>query len=79
MAIWLTFNIIAVILIAGASKGRLLGFGLLRGWVRVVVFGSALLIGFPEWQTTLIGCLIAAAVIALGKFTWAPGPVHGSA
>jgi len=76
---WFSFNIIAVTIIAGASEGRLLGFGLLRGWVRVVLFAAALLIGFPEWQTTLAGGLIVGAIIALRGYTRLPGQVHTNA
>ena len=73
-AIWLTFNIVAVVLIAGASEGRLFGFGLLRGWARVVIFAAALFIGFPEWVTTLIGGAVVAAVLALRGLARAPEP-----
>jgi TRAP transporter 4TM/12TM fusion protein len=68
-AIWFTLNVIAIVLIAGASEGRLAGFGLLRPWARVVLFGSALLIGFPAWKTTTLGLIIAAAVILLRSFS----------
>jgi len=71
-AIWLIFNIIAVVVIAGASEGRLFGYGLLRGWARAVLFASALLIGFPEWRTTLAGCIIVAVVLFLRKFSGLP-------
>ena len=71
-AIWVTLNVIAIVLIAGASEGRLFGFGLLRPWARVVLFCSALLIGFPAWKTTMIGLAIAAAVILLRNFSQKP-------
>jgi TRAP transporter 4TM/12TM fusion protein len=63
--IWTFFNVIAIILIAGASEGRLWGFGLLRPWARVALFGAALLIGFPRWQSTVVGLLIVGVVFAL--------------
>jgi TRAP transporter 4TM/12TM fusion protein len=65
--IWFGFNILAIVLIAGASEGYLFGFGLLRTWSRPVLFIAALLIGFPEWRTTVAGCIVVAVVIALAK------------
>lgn len=70
--IWLFFNIIAVYLIAGASEGRLFAFGLLRKWARIVLFPCALLIGFPEWRTTIAGLIIAGLVIVLRSLSQAP-------
>jgi len=64
-AVWVPLNIIAIVLIAGASEGRLAWFGLLRPWARVVLFAAALLIGFPEWKSTVAGLLIVAVVVAL--------------
>jgi TRAP transporter 4TM/12TM fusion protein len=70
--IWLFFNIIAVLLIAGASEGRLYGFGLLRNWARLPLFAAALLIGFPEWQSTVAGFIVVAALILLRTYSGAP-------
>ncbi|MGY8991642.1 MAG: TRAP transporter large permease subunit, partial [Rhodospirillales bacterium] len=67
--IWLGFNIIAVILIAGASEGRLYGYGLLRGWARAILFVMALLIGFPEATTTIIGAIVVGFILLLRKFS----------
>jgi TRAP transporter 4TM/12TM fusion protein len=68
-ALWLPFSVVAIIVIAAASEGRLWGFGLLRPWARVVLFAAALLIGFPEWRSTVAGVAIAALVIALGSLS----------
>lgn len=71
-AIWFVFNIIAVILIAGASEGRLVGYGghgLLRPWARAVLFAAALLIGFPEWISTAVGIVVAGIVLGVRKWS----------
>jgi len=73
-AIWLPVNMIAIVLIAGASEGRLWGFGLLRPWARVVLFPAALLVGFPDWRTTAAGAVIVAAVLLLRNLSAAPAP-----
>lgn len=73
-AIWLPLNIVAIVLIAGASEGRLWRFGLLRAWARIALLVGALLIGFPSWQSTLTGSIIALAVILLGKLARLPAP-----
>ncbi len=67
--IWVGFNIVAIIVIAGASEGFLLRFGLLRWWARIVLFAAGLLIGFPEWKSTVAGCLMVAVVVALRRFS----------
>jgi len=67
--IWLFFNIIGVVLIAGASEGYLYRFGLLRAWSRPILFAAGLLVAFPEWKSTLLGLILAAGVIALSKFS----------
>ena len=64
-AIWFTLNVVAVIVIAGASEGYLMYFGRLRRWTRLPLFGAGLLIGFPEWQSTAAGLAIVAALLAL--------------
>jgi TRAP-type uncharacterized transport system fused permease subunit len=71
-ALWLPFSVIAIMLIAAASEGILWGFGLLRPWARVVLFAAALLIGFPEWRSTVAGGIIAALVVALGSLARLP-------
>lgn len=64
-AIWLTMNIIAIVLIAGGSEGYLVKYGRIRAWVRVLLIIGGLLIGFPEMITTLIGfALVAVALVA---------------
>jgi len=73
-AIWLPVNVVAITLIAAASEGRLWRFGLLRPWARAVLFVGALLIGFPSWQSTLTGTIMAIAVVLLGNLSRAPAP-----
>ena len=68
-AIWLVMNIIAVLLIAGGSEGYMYRFGLLRAWARPVLFISGILVGFPEWKSTAVGIVLAAAVLVLPKFS----------
>jgi TRAP transporter 4TM/12TM fusion protein len=71
-AIWLPINIVAIMLIAAASEGRLWQFGLLRMWARVSLFAGALLVGFPTWQSTLTGAVICLAVVLLGNLSRLP-------
>ncbi|MGP1677833.1 MAG: TRAP transporter permease, partial [Burkholderiales bacterium] len=78
-AIWLTFNIVAIVVIAGASEGFLMGFGRLRTWARPVLFVAGLLIGFPEWVSTAVGIGLVALVLMLLRLSAAPGPAHGRA
>ena len=72
--IWLTLNIVAIIILAGASEGQLLGYGLLRGWARFVLFASGLLIGFPEWRTTVVGFVIVGVVLLFRNYAQPPNP-----
>ena len=67
--IWVFFNLIAIILIAGASEGYLFKFGLVRWWARIVLFVAGLMIGFPEWITTVVGLVMAVLVIGLRGFS----------
>jgi TRAP-type uncharacterized transport system fused permease subunit len=76
-AIWVTFNILAIVVIAGASEGFMLGFGRLRAWARPLLFAAGLLIGFPEWISTLVGLAVVAIVVALRKVSALPRPVPG--
>ncbi|MBE0627513.1 MAG: TRAP transporter fused permease subunit [Burkholderiales bacterium] len=77
-AIWVTFNIIAIVIIAGASEGFLTGFGRLRTWARLVLFVAGLLIGFPEWVSTAVGAGIVLLVLMLHRRqSAAPGSAHG--
>ena len=76
-AIWVTLNILAIVVIAGASEGFMLGFGRLRAWARPLLFAAGLLIGFPEWISTLVGLAVVAIVVALRKVSALPRPVPG--
>ncbi len=70
--IWTLMNLIAIVLIAGASEGYLYRLGLLRGWARGVLFVAGLLIGFPKWTTTVIGFAMVAAVVILARWAVLP-------
>lgn len=61
--VWLLANILAVIVIAGASEGYLIGVGRLRGWMRAPLFVAGLLIGFPEWISTAVGLVVTAMIV----------------
>ncbi len=63
--IWMSLNVLAVIVIAGASEGHFYRIGRLSPWVRLPLFASGLLIGFPEWTTTVVGLAAAAGLLAL--------------
>jgi TRAP transporter 4TM/12TM fusion protein len=73
-AVWVTLNIVAIVVIAGASEGYMVKFGRLRNWARPVLFVAGLLIGFPNWITTTVGLAMLGAVLALRKLALAPTP-----
>jgi len=73
-AVWVTLNIVAIVVIAGASEGYMVRFGRLRNWARPVLFVAGLLIGFPNWITTTVGLAMLGAVLALRKLALAPTP-----
>ncbi|MGE0315277.1 MAG: TRAP transporter permease [Lautropia sp.] len=70
--IWVALNLIAILVIAGASEGYLYRVGLLRPWARGVLFVAGLLIGFPSWISTGAGLAILVAVVAGRR--WAVQP-----
>ncbi len=74
--IWVSMNVVAIVLIAGASEGYLYRLGLLRAWSRTALFVAGLLIGFPEWISTGVGFAIVLAVL-LGH-RWAVLPSTGT-
>ena len=71
-AVWLALNIVAILVIAGASEGHMAGFGRLRTWARPVLFVAGLLIGFPNLITTTIGLAVLGTVVALRRLSLAP-------
>ena len=80
--VWVLLNVLAVVVIAGASEGYLYRLGRLRAWARGLLFVAGLLIGFPEWVSTAIGLAMLALVVAAQR--WAvvpalPGGVSGRA
>jgi TRAP-type uncharacterized transport system fused permease subunit len=56
--------LLGVTLVAAGLEGYLLKFGILKLWMRPLLVVAGLLIGFPEWNTTLIGISLAVLVIA---------------
>ncbi len=70
--IWVTFNILAVVVIAGASEGRMMYLGRLKNWTRPILFAAGLLIGFPEWMSTVVGLGLVAGIVALRGLAWEP-------
>jgi TRAP transporter 4TM/12TM fusion protein len=74
-AVWVVLNIVAIVVIAGASEGYMVRFGRLRNWARPVLFVAGLLIGFPNLITTTVGLAMLGAVLALRKLALAPTPV----
>jgi TRAP-type uncharacterized transport system fused permease subunit len=72
-ATWVTLNIGAIILIAGASEGRLMYYGGLRNWTRIPLFAAGLLIGFPEWTSTLVGLAVTAGILLMPGLSRVPG------
>jgi TRAP-type uncharacterized transport system fused permease subunit len=77
--IWVTMNLIAIVVIAGASEGYLYRLGILRGWARGVLFVAGLLIGFPEWISTVAGLLVVSGVFALQRWSAVPRQAAGTA
>lgn len=67
--IWTVMNIAAILLIAGGSEGYMYRFGLVRNWTRPILFIAGILVGFPEWKSTVIGFALAIGVFAVPKFS----------
>ncbi|WP_238366453.1 TRAP transporter permease [Mesobacterium pallidum] len=65
--IWTVMNILAVMTIAAASEGYVPWRGKLSGWARIPLFACGLIIGFPEWTSTAIGLVIAAALVLMAS------------
>jgi TRAP transporter 4TM/12TM fusion protein len=73
-AFWVTLNVIAIVVIAGASEGYLVRFGRLRPWARAVLFVAGLLIGFPSIASTTVGLVTVGVVLALRRYALQPEP-----
>ncbi len=73
--IWTVMNLVAIVLIAGASEGYLYRLGNLRGWARWVLLVAGLLVGFPEWTSTVVGFAMAAAVVMMARWAVVPRAV----
>jgi len=61
-----------VVIIAGASEGRMMYLGRLKTWTRPILFAAGLLIGFPEWTSTVAGLAVTGGILALRRFAWEP-------
>jgi len=59
------FCVVGIILLAGGLEGYLVKVGLVRLWARPFLVISGLLIGFPEWKTTIIGAILALFIVAI--------------
>ncbi|MBO6718519.1 MAG: TRAP transporter fused permease subunit [Rhizobiaceae bacterium] len=70
--IWATLNVLAVIVIAGASEGRLMYVGRLANWARLLLFAAGLLIGFPEWISTAVGIAVTGTLLLMRGVAWTP-------
>ncbi|MBW4964030.1 TRAP transporter fused permease subunit [Sulfitobacter sp. CW3] len=57
--------IIGIMLLSGGLEGYLLGFGLVRAWMRLPLAVAGFAFSFPGLMTTLIGGLASAAMVAL--------------
>ena len=57
--------IVGIVLIAAGLEGYLLKFGKLGLWERPLLIISGLLIGFPQWTTTIVGAILALFVLAI--------------
>jgi TRAP transporter 4TM/12TM fusion protein len=57
--------IIGIMLLSGGLEGYLLGFGLVRPWMRLPLAVAGFAFSFPGLMTTLIGGLASAAMVAL--------------
>ena len=73
--LWTLMNLVAIVLIAGASEGYLYRLGHLRGWARWVLLAAGLLLGFPEWVTSVVGFVMAAAVVMMARWAVVPRAV----
>jgi len=57
--------LIGIVLIAAGCEGYLVKVGKAELWARPFLLISGLLIGFPEWKTTIIGAILASLTIAI--------------
>ena len=44
-------------------------FGLVRNWTRPFLFLAGILVGFPEWKSTVIGHVVAIIIFAIPQWT----------
>ena len=66
--IWIIIAIIGTLLVAGGSEGYLYRFGEIESWARPFLFIAGALIFFPQWESTVIGVIIAAVVLLILRF-----------
>ncbi len=77
--LWTSLNVVAIIVIAAASEGQVWRLGRLQTWARPPLFVAGLLIGFPEWISTVVGLSVTAAVLAIPGATTRAAPSLRSA
>ncbi|MEC7763654.1 MAG: TRAP transporter fused permease subunit [Pseudomonadota bacterium] len=73
--VWTALNVLAVIVIAAASEGQMPRIGRLPGWSRLPLFATGLLIGFPEWTSTVAGLVVALAIVVVVRRGGAGGDI----
>jgi len=57
--------LIGIVFIAAGVEGYLVKVGVVRMWARLPLVIAGVLIGFPEWWSTIAGAILAAVVIAV--------------
>jgi len=60
-----TLCLLGIVFVAAGLEGYLLKVGQLNMWQRITLFISGLLIGFPSWETTIVGTGLALFVLAI--------------
>ncbi|MFC1969165.1 TRAP transporter permease [Chloroflexota bacterium] len=57
--------VVGIVFIAAGLEGYLLKLGKIELWARPLLVIAGILIGFPEWKSTIFGFVLATATIAL--------------
>ena len=60
-----TLCLLGIALMAGGLEGYLVRVGKVTVWARPLLVIAGFLIGFPEWNTTIIGAVLALFLIAI--------------
>jgi len=59
------FCLVGITFIAAGLEGYLVNIGIIPLWARPVTILAGFLIAFPEWKTTIIGAVLAGAMIVV--------------